>query len=199
MQEAENKNTASNRSEGNSKQDENGGSSESLDLTKAGGQETSAASTILTKVKDTAGEAYNSVADGASSMIDEKKSELTTGLTGIAQTVRRVSEAITGGEESAEGITGSASNYVESAAAKLEGVADYFDSHDLRAMAGDVQDYARRNPVVFLGGAFVVGVLAARFLKSRPLDTASQRSTSRNTRGRQQNRGRSSSASASAA
>lgn len=203
MQDFENKGSSAEKQGENTGQKENSGASGSMDLQSGGGgaKGGSQSSPILTKVKDTASEAYSSVADGAAGLIDEKKGELTSGLTGIAQTVRRVSEAITGGEESSEGLKGSASTYVETAAAKLEGVADYFDNHDLRAMAGDVQNYARRNPAIFLGGAFVVGVLAARFLKSKPTSSNAQGGNGGGggqSRSRRQTRSRSSSETAGA-
>ncbi|MHB0859594.1 MAG: hypothetical protein ACYC5M_18780, partial [Anaerolineae bacterium] len=37
---------------------------------------------------------------------------------------------------------------------------------DLDQIMGSVQDFARRRPEMFLGGAFTLGLLAARFLKS---------------------------------
>lgn len=38
---------------------------------------------------------------------------------------------------------------------------------DAQAVIQDVSDFARRNPLVFVGGAALVGLLAARFLKAR--------------------------------
>ena len=36
-------------------------------------------------------------------------------------------------------------------------------------MLSDVKDFARKNPAIFLGGAFAMGIVAARFLKSSPM------------------------------
>ena len=37
---------------------------------------------------------------------------------------------------------------------------------DVQAIVRDVERYAREQPALFLGGAFVLGLLGARFLKS---------------------------------
>lgn len=54
---------------------------------------------------------------------------------------------------------------IERSAARIERVADTLDGSDLRAVVQNVEDFARREPLVFLGGAFATGLLAARFLK----------------------------------
>lgn len=143
------------------------------------GQHSAGAPTdVVDKIKDTAGnlldsakarasDAYGAVAEKASSVISDQKSEFSAGLTGVADTVRRVSGAITEGETK-NGVTEYAVKYTDTAAKKLEGVAKYFETTDLKGVARDVESYARRNPAIFLGAAFAIGVLAARFIKSSP-------------------------------
>ena len=63
-------------------------------------------------------------------------------------------------------LTRIAADYSETAAEKLRTAADYFNSHDVETMYRDVEGLARRNPAIFVGGAFAIGFLAARFLKS---------------------------------
>lgn len=67
-----------------------------------------------------------------------------------------------------------AGEYVERAARQIERAAHYVQNADLREMVDQVEDFARRRPAVFIGSAFVAGLLAARFLKS-------SRNTSRRT------------------
>ena len=47
-------------------------------------------------------------------------------------------------------------------------------------MARDAESYARRNPAVFLGSAFVLGILAARFFKSSPVPQVGHGAVARN-------------------
>lgn len=130
---------------------------------------------LLEGAKATASEAYSSVADKAASTIEEQKAGLTGGLTSAAETVRRVSGTISEGD-SQGGVSEYAARYTETAAQKLEDAAQYFDRTDLKGIARDVESFARRNPAIFLGTAFALGVLAARFIKSGPsplaIDTA---------------------------
>jgi len=53
-----------------------------------------------------------------------------------------------------------------SAAEMVDGVTAYLKSRDVDEIIHDVEGYARRNPAVFLGTAFALGFMAARFLKS---------------------------------
>ena len=117
--------------------------------------------------KNTACDAYDAVAEKASSAISDQKSNFSVGLVGVADTVRRVSEAFKYGD-SKNRVTEYASTYSDTAANKLEKAAEYFETSDIKGLARDVESYARRNPAIFLGAAFAVGVLAARFIKSSP-------------------------------
>lgn len=127
---------------------------------------------LLEQAKTTAGEAYDTVAEKATSTLEEKKAGLTEGLTSVAQGIRKAGESLdqTKGENY---LTEYSAQYANIAADKLEQAARYFQTNDLKAMARDAEDFARRNPAVFLGGAFVLGILAARFFKSSPMDPQS--------------------------
>jgi hypothetical protein len=124
-------------------------------------------STLLTQAKTAASDVYDSVADKAMSAVDEQKAGLTGKLSGVAETVRRVSGTLQDGQADSP-ISEFAARYTDTAAQKLDSVARYFDSADLKDIARDIESYARRNPAVFLGSAFAVGIMAARFLKSTP-------------------------------
>lgn len=107
------------------------------------------------------------MADKASAAIGGKKTELTDGLNTVVDTVRRIGGAITDGEGQ-NTVTEHAAKYTETVANKLENIAAYFDKADLRGVAKDIESYARQNPAIFLGAAFALGVVAARFIKSSP-------------------------------
>lgn len=56
--------------------------------------------------------------------------------------------------------------YIDRAARQVEQLSSYLRRSDLSDMAHSVEDFARRQPAVFLGGAFLLGLLGARFLRS---------------------------------
>ena len=135
---------------------------------------------LLTQAKTAAGDVYDSVADKALSAVDEQKAGLTGKLSGVADTVRRVSGTLHDTEADSS-LSEFAARYTDTAAQKLDSVAKYFDNADLKVIARDIESYARRNPAIFLGSAFALGIMAARFLKSTPpsdeVATAASRST----------------------
>ncbi len=55
---------------------------------------------------------------------------------------------------------------VEQAADSLERVSGALHGQDLDELMGSVEDFARRQPVAFLGGAVLTGLVLARFMKS---------------------------------
>ncbi|WP_208347026.1 hypothetical protein [Pseudaestuariivita rosea] len=55
----------------------------------------------------------------------------------------------------------------EQVANGLEQAASQIRSADLNDIVDNVSDFARRNPLVFLGGAALLGFAATRFLKAR--------------------------------
>lgn len=133
-------------------------------------------STLLSQAKSTAGEAYDKVAEKATSTIEEKKADLTGGLTSVADSIRQVGNNLNQSTDSGA-VTEYSKQYANTAAEKLESVARYFDNKDLKAIARDAESFARRNPAIFLGGAFALGILAARFFKSSPTPSIGQGST----------------------
>ena len=57
-------------------------------------------------------------------------------------------------------------SYVDAASDQLRRFADQIREKGVADMLDDVHSFARRRPVVFVGGAFLVGLGIARFLKS---------------------------------
>lgn len=120
---------------------------------------------LIEQVKNTAAGAYGTATSKATEKLEEQKSTLTSSLTSVADNIRKLGQNL--GEEGSEsGLTSSASTYTDTAADKIEQAARYFERHDVEAIYHDVEDLARQNPAIFIGGAFALGFLAARFLKS---------------------------------
>jgi hypothetical protein len=129
------------------------------------GAATATARSLYDQAKETAGQAYEAVTDTAATKLDEQKSTLSGGLSTVADSVRQVSQNL-GSSKTDSGLAEAAAKYTNTAAQKLEDVAGYFETRGVRDMARDLEGFARRNPAVFFGAAFGLGLLAARFLKS---------------------------------
>jgi len=61
---------------------------------------------------------------------------------------------------------GFVAGYVDQAAGAVEGASGYLRERDVEALVGELEGFARRQPAWFLAGAFTLGLLGARFLKS---------------------------------
>lgn len=137
--------------------------------------------TLLSQARSAAGDVYETVADKAASTIDEQKAGLTGKLSGVAETVRRLSGTLHETEAN-DPVSEYAAKYTDTAAEKIDAIAKYFDSADIKEIARDIESYARQNPAVFLGSAFAIGIMAARFLKSSPPVDAESAAAHRSTR-----------------
>lgn len=56
---------------------------------------------------------------------------------------------------------------VSQIAEQIDGFADKIRATDLNTMVHETSEFARRNPLLFVGGAAALGFLATRFLKAR--------------------------------
>ena len=127
--------------------------------------DTKAVKDISNQAKDIAGKAYDIATEKAVSKIDEQKTNLAQGLSGVADTIRQLGDNL-GDAKQPNGIAEVAVSYSNTVADKVEQLSGYFEKKDLREVMRDVEDFAHRQPLLFLGGAFALGILAARFLKS---------------------------------
>ena len=131
--------------------------------------DTQAAKEVYQQAKAATGKAadklYDTATKTASSKIEEQKSNLASGLAGVADSIRQIGESF-GGEKQPEGVAKLTANYGNTLADKVEQYSNYLDKKDLGELMNDVEDFAHRNPALFLGAAFALGIVAARFLKS---------------------------------
>ena len=117
------------------------------------------------QAKETAGQAYEAVTEKTVENLDEKKKTLAGGLSALADGLRQAGTTVEG-QASENDLNRSAAKYVSTAAKKLEVAASYFERKDAKEVMSDIETFARQNPAIFLGAAFGLGILAARFLKS---------------------------------
>ena len=100
------------------------------------------------------------VKERASAQLSAQKDRATDGLGTIVQAVRQTSDRLRDDQQD------TIARYVESTAVQLERFADTLRDKNVDELLQDVQRLARRQPALFVGGSFALGLLAARFLKS---------------------------------
>jgi exonuclease VII large subunit len=98
--------------------------------------------------------------ESATSQLGAQKDRATDGLGSVAQAVRQSTQQLR--DQQHETIA----QYVEQAADQIERFATRLKDRNVGDLAREAQDLARRRPVLFIGSAFALGLLGARFLKS---------------------------------
>lgn len=138
---------------------------------------------VLNQAKETttqvASQAFGQVQEKAGSTITEGKQTLAQGLTSFADGIRQLGDNLRNQGQQNQ-VVSTAANYVEPLAHQLENVAHYLERQDLRGLSRDLKGFARRNPTLFVGSAFALGLIAARFLKSSPRQELMVRNSSAN-------------------
>jgi hypothetical protein len=95
------------------------------------------------------------------------ESGLARGKTQAAETLNTLAESlITTGQQLRERNQEPVSRYVDQFADRVRRVSTYLQNTDVSEIVDSTEDFARRQPALFLGGAFALGLLGARFLKS---------------------------------
>ncbi len=100
------------------------------------------------------------VKDGAVSQLSTQKDRATDGIGSVAQAVRQSTQQLRDGQHD------TIAQYVDQAAAQLERFSTTLREKNVSELLDEAQRFARRNPALFIGGAFAVGLMSARFFKS---------------------------------
>jgi ElaB/YqjD/DUF883 family membrane-anchored ribosome-binding protein len=105
--------------------------------------------------------------NGATSQLGAQKDRATEGVSSVAEAVRQSTRQLRDNRHE------TIAQYVEQAVDRVERFADRLKQKDVNELVRDAQQFAQRNPAVFVGAAFGIGVVAARFLKSSNRNAAS--------------------------
>jgi len=97
---------------------------------------------------------------------EETRQSLDRGKQEVAQRLRRVGSSLQSMSSDLSQDDRQVSQYAEKLRTRIDSAADYVESATLDNVVSDIEQFARRKPSVFLGGAFIAGLAAARFLKS---------------------------------
>lgn len=107
---------------------------------------------------DAAGEAVEAARSGVEAHADRARAGVSQEVDDAAGSIREAGRAFEPGSM--------ANSAAESLADNLTHAASAVRSADLGSLQADVTEFARRNPLVFFGGAAVLGFMAGRLLKA---------------------------------
>lgn len=110
---------------------------------------------------DSSGEGLTGrVREQATSQLNTQKNKATDGLGTVASAVRKTTDQLRSENHD------TVARYAEQAADQIERLSDRIRGKDVGELLNDAQRLARQRPGLFVGGAFAVGLLGARFMKS---------------------------------
>ena len=115
---------------------------------------------VKNQVVDQAKNTLQQAKERASSSLGESKSQFVNQLGAAAEALRRTTEHLR--SEDQPRIAG----LTDTLARQLDQVSNYLRNKDAAAMRHDLENAARRQPGIAIGGAIVLGLIGARFLKS---------------------------------
>lgn len=96
----------------------------------------------------------------ARARINATKKDAALTLSSVASTLLSSSSQLKDEQQNLAG------EYVGKAAEQIDRLANYIQSADPGEVVDNIEQFARRRPAVFIGAAFALGVIGARFLKS---------------------------------
>lgn len=115
---------------------------------------------VTNQVKDSAGQMASQAREQVAARLAGQKDRAAEGLSSVAHVLRQSGQQLR--EQDQPNITA----YFDQAATQVDRFSSYLQQRDLGQLLDDGERFARHQPALFLGGAFVLGLLGARFLKS---------------------------------
>jgi hypothetical protein len=120
---------------------------------------------VLSQTKEAAGQAIERAKVQMKSQLADQKGRAVDSLSGAVRVLESTGQQFRSEDLSLVG------NYAESFSQQIRRASDYLSEKNVDDIARDVEDFARKNPSLFIGGAFVLGVALSRFLKSSQFST----------------------------
>jgi hypothetical protein len=124
------------------------------------------------KIVDQAKQAVTHVASNVASQAKEQvNAQFDTRKDKAVETIGNVATAIRETSDKLKGV-GPLGDVAGRAADGIESVAEFFEGKQIGDVVRDVEKFARREPALFIGAAFALGLIGGRFLKSSSRSSA---------------------------
>lgn len=115
---------------------------------------------LAQQAKDKASDVMQQAQDTAKSQLQQQKGRAADSVSSVAQALHQTGQNLQNQDQ------GGIAQAIEQVASRLDQFSNDLQNKSVDEMFYDVQDFARRDPQLFLGGAVVLGLLAARFFKA---------------------------------
>lgn len=119
---------------------------------------------VLAQAGQTTALAAGQVQQHPLSRFDKQKENLVKGLGSLVEEVRQMNRNLRRSEQS--GIVPLAAQYGDSGADRIEQLSKFLSGKNVSELVAEAASFAQRNSTYLVPGAFLLGLLGARFLKS---------------------------------
>ena len=119
------------------------------------------AKNLAHEAKDQTVKVAEQARDHVQQLVGQQKDQAADRLGSLAGALREAGRKLSEGEQG-----GDFGRYADRAAEQVDRLSTYLRDNDLRGFVRDTENFARRRPEVFLGGALLAGLALARFLKA---------------------------------
>ncbi|MDQ6681865.1 MAG: hypothetical protein M3Y88_01160 [Chloroflexota bacterium] len=126
----------------------------------SGADVASSVKAAASQATETGGQLVDKAREQGTRQAQQQKQRAADALVTLAGSLRKMSGDI--GDQDQQAIA----SVTQLTADKTEQLAQFLRQTDVAQMIGRVEDFGRRQPALFLGAAFGVGLLASRFLKA---------------------------------
>lgn len=126
----------------------------------AAGQAQRKVSETASAAKEQAKRTVEQVSDQAKTTVDSRMSDVAQELGSVAEAVRSTTVELEGQDQQ------KIAQYGNRIADQIDQVSSYLNNHGVEDVLADAENLARRQPALFLGGAFMLGLVVGRFLRS---------------------------------
>ena len=119
------------------------------------------ANEVADQTKQAASQVTDQAKQAAQSQLAVRKDQTAHGLNTVASAVHDMGDKLRQNSQ-----TSAYAQVTDQAANQIQRFSGYLRNHDVHEIVDQAENWMRRDPMIALGGAFVLGLVAARFLKS---------------------------------
>ena len=118
------------------------------------------------RTEEAAGRAREAAIERVKGARDRAREGIDRGKQQMADRIRRLGSALHSASDNLRQEDSAIARYGDMASKTIERAANYVGSADLKTTVRDMESFARRQPALFFGRAFLLGLAAGRFLRS---------------------------------
>lgn len=118
------------------------------------------AQSLKHEASDTAEEVSKAIREEVGDFFNQRKDKAASKIQEVGSLIDKAGRILHAGKIDA------VAEYADQAAEEVQKAAQYLDEHDFDEMARDAGEFVTRHPVPVFAGVFVLGLLAARFMKA---------------------------------